>query len=155
MLTIKQITENTDAVIRGLEKKHFKDAAAAIAKVIEVNDKRRNTQNQLDKNQAEVNSLSRTIGQLMKEGKKEEAESARTRVAELKETNKTLDATMTEAATELQNLLYTIPNVPYDDVPEGVGAEDNVVEKMGGMETELPRCPAPLGTGQEIRPDRL
>ena len=41
MLTIKQITENTDAVIRGLEKKHFKDAAATIAKVIEVNDKRR------------------------------------------------------------------------------------------------------------------
>ena len=74
MLTIKQITENTDAVIRGLEKKHFKDAAATIAKVIEVNDKRRNTQNQLDKNLAEVNSLSRTIGQLMKEGKKEEAE---------------------------------------------------------------------------------
>ena len=67
MLTIKQITENTDAVIRGLEKKHFKDAEATIAKVIEVNDKRRNTQNQLDKNLAEVNSLSRTIGQLMKE----------------------------------------------------------------------------------------
>ena len=76
MLTIKQITENTDAVIRGLEKKHFKDAAATIAKVIEVNDKRRNTQNQLDKNLAEVNSLSRTIGQLMKEGKKEEAVSS-------------------------------------------------------------------------------
>ena len=53
MLTIKQITENTDAVIRGLEKKHFKDATATIAKVIEVNDKRRNTQNELDKNLAE------------------------------------------------------------------------------------------------------
>ena len=88
MLTIKQITENTDAVIRGLEKKHFKDATATIAKVIEVNDKRRNTQNELDKNLAEVNSLSRTIGQLMKEGKKEEAETARIRVAELKEGNK-------------------------------------------------------------------
>ena len=143
MLTIKQITENTDAVIRGLEKKHFKDAAATIAKVIEVNDKRRNTQNQLDKNLAEVNSLSRTIGQLMKEGKKEEAEAARTRVAELKEGNKVLDTAMTEAATELQNLLYTIPNVPYDEVPEGVGAEDNVVEKMGGMETELPKDALP------------
>ena len=74
MLTIKQITENTDAVIRGLEKKHFKGAKETIAQVIEVNDKRRNTQNQLDKNLAEVNSLSKTIGQLMKEGKKEEAE---------------------------------------------------------------------------------
>lgn len=91
MLTIKQITENTDAVIRGLEKKHFKGAKETIAQVIEVNDKRRNTQNQLDKNLAEVNSLSKTIGQLMKEGKKEEAEVAKARVAEIK-SNKTLRA---------------------------------------------------------------
>ena len=90
MLTIKQITENTDAVIRGLEKKHFKDAAATIAKVIEVNDKRRNTQNQLDKNLAEVNSLSRTIGQLMKEGKKEE-DIPTSEKDELKDVNKKLD----------------------------------------------------------------
>ena len=90
MLTIKQITENTEAVIRGLEKKHFKNAKEAIEQVIAFNDKRRSTQNQLDKNLAEVNSLSRTIGQLMKEGKKDEAEMARNRVAELKETNKTL-----------------------------------------------------------------
>ena len=108
MLTIKQITENTEAVIRGLEKKHFKNAKETIDQVIALNDKRRSTQNQLDKNLAEVNSLSRTIGQLMKEGKKEEAESARARVAELKEGNKVLDTAMTEAATELQNLLYTI-----------------------------------------------
>ena len=67
MLTIKQITENTEAVIRGLEKKHFKNAKEAIEQVIAFNDKRRSTQNQLDKNLAEVNSLSRTIGQLMKE----------------------------------------------------------------------------------------
>ena len=122
MLTIKQITENTDAVIRGLEKKHFKGAKETIAQVIEVNDKRRNTQNQLDKNLAEVNSLSKTIGQLMKEGKKEEAEVAKARVAEIKESNKTLQADMDQAANDMLNLLYTIPNIPYDSVPEGVGA---------------------------------
>ena len=114
MLTIKQITENTEAVIRGLEKKHFKNAKETIEQVIALNDKRRSTQNQLDKNLAEVNSLSRTIGQLMKEGKKEEAETARARVAELKEGNKELDATMTQAATDMQNALYTIPNIPYE-----------------------------------------
>lgn len=119
MLTIKQITENTEAVLRGLEKKHFKHAKETIEEVISLNDKRRSTQNQLDKNLAEVNSLSRTIGGLMKEGKKEEAEAARTRVAELKEVNKGLDATMTQAAADMQELLYTIPNVPYEDVPEG------------------------------------
>ena len=69
MLTLKMITEETDRVIRGLEKKHFKDAKEAIAKVIELNDKRRSTQNQLDNNLAEVNSLSKAIGGLMKEGK--------------------------------------------------------------------------------------
>ena len=138
MLTIKQITENTDAVIRGLEKKHFKNAQETIEKVLETNNKRRNTQTILDKNLSEVNVLSKSIGQLMKEGKKEEAEVAKNRVAELKESNKTLQTEMDGAATDLQNLLYTIPNIPYDSVPEGIGAEDNFIEKMGGMETELP-----------------
>jgi seryl-tRNA synthetase len=84
MLTIKLITEETDRVIRGLEKKNFKGAAECIAKVIELNDKRRSAQNQLDKNLAEVNATSKTIGMLMKEGKKEEAEVAKQRVAESK-----------------------------------------------------------------------
>ena len=128
MLTIKQITENTDAVLRGLEKKHFKNAKETIEQVLEANDKRRNTQTILDKNLSEVNSLSKSIGQLMKEGKKDEAEAAKNRVAELKEANKNLQAEMDQAAEELQNLLYTIPNIPYLDVPDGRVAEDNVVE---------------------------
>ena len=143
MLTIKQITDNTDAVIRGLEKKHFKNAKETIEQVLETNNKRRNTQTILDKNLSEVNSLSKSIGLLMKEGKKDEAEAAKNRVAELKEANKALQEEMDQAATELQNLLYTIPNIPYDSVPEGVGADDNVVEKMGGMETELPKDALP------------
>ena len=143
MLTIKQITDKTEGVIRGLEKKHFKDAKATIEQVLAFNDKRRSTQNLLDKNLAEVNSLSKSIGQLMKEGKKEEAEAAKTRVAEIKETSKTLQAEMDKAQEDMNNLLYTIPNVPYDSVPEGAGAEDNVVEKMGGMETELPKNALP------------
>lgn len=138
MLTLKLITEETDRVIRGLEKKRFKDARESIAKVIELNDKRRSTQKQLDKNLAEVNFLSKTIGSLMKEGRKEEAEAAKKQVAEIKEVNKELQAQMDQAAEDLQALLYTIPNVPHESVPEGAGAEDNVVEKMGGMETELP-----------------
>ena len=143
MLTIKQITDNTDAVIRGLEKKHFKNAQETIGQVLETNDKRRNTQTILDKNLSEVNSLSKSIGLLMKEGKKDEAEAAKSRVAELKEANKALQEEMDQAATDLQNLLYTIPNIPYDSVPEGVGADDNVVEKMGGMDTELPKDALP------------
>ena len=112
MLTIKQITENTDAVLRGLEKKHFKNAKETIAQVLDFNDKRKANQTILDKNLAEANSLSKSIGQLMKEGKKEEAEAAKSRVAELKEVNKDLQANMDQAANDLQTLLYTIPNVP-------------------------------------------
>lgn len=138
MLTLRVITEETDRVIRGLEKKHFKDAKATITKVIELNDKRRSAQNELDKNLAEVNSLSKAIGSLMKEGKKEDAETAKKQVADIKETSKSLQADMDQAADEMQNLLYTIPNLPHESVPEGKGADENVVVKTGGMETELP-----------------
>ena len=143
MLTIKQITEDTEAIVRGLEKKHFKNAKEAIEQVLAYNDIRRNTQNQLDKNLAEVNATSKKIGILMKEGKKEEAEEAKSHVAQMKEVNKELQATMEKAQEDMNNLLYTIPNVPYDEVPEGATAEDNVVEKMGGMETELPKNALP------------
>ncbi|MCD7899805.1 MAG: serine--tRNA ligase [Bacteroides sp.] len=138
MLTIKQITENTEAVLLGLEKKHFKNAKETIEKVIEINNKRRSIQTQLDNNLAEVNALSKSIGQLMKEGKKEEANEARSRVSEIKEGNKSLESILNEAATELQELLYTIPNIPHETVPEGTCAEDNVVERSGGHNAELP-----------------
>ena len=143
MLTLKMIIEQTDKVIAGLEKKHFKNAKEAIDKVLELDSKRRSIQNILDKNLSEVNSLSKSIGAFMKEGKKEDAEAAKKRVAELKESNKTLQADMDKAAEDVRNLLYTIPNVPHESVPEGNGAEDNVVEKMGGTETELPQNALP------------
>lgn len=143
MLTLKMIMEQTDKVIAGLEKKHFKNAKETIAEVLELNSKRRSTQNILDKNLSEVNQLSRSIGALMKEGKKEEAEAAKKHVAEIKESNKSLQAEMDKAAEDMQTLLFTIPNVPYDEVPEGNGSEDNLVVKMGGMETELPKNALP------------
>lgn len=143
MLTIKQITDNTEKVIRGLEKKHFEHAKEVIAKVIELNDKRKASQALLDNNLAEINTTSKTIGALIKSGKKEEAEAAKARVAEIKEANKSLEEAKEGAANEMQALLYTIPNIPYDEVPEGKTAEDNVVVKMGGMETELPKNALP------------
>ena len=143
MLTIKQITEDTEKVISGLEKKHFAGAREAIAQVLELDAQRRNAQNELDKNLADVNATSKTIGMLMKQGKKEEAEAAKAHVAEIKELSKGMQATMDEAANQLLELLYTIPNIPYDEVPEGKTAEDNVVVKMGGMETELPKDALP------------
>jgi seryl-tRNA synthetase len=115
----------------------------AIDKVLELDKKRRTAQNELDKNLAEVNALSKSIGKLMKEGNKEEAESARTKVSEIKEGNKALETAMNEAAEELQVLLCTIPNLPHSSVPEGYGADDNKVEKMGGVNPELPADAVP------------
>ncbi|WP_321425910.1 serine--tRNA ligase [uncultured Bacteroides sp.] len=143
MLTLKVITEKTDEVLRGLEKKHFKGAQEAIDKVLELDKKRRAAQNELDKNLAEVNAISKSIGKLMKEGNKEEAESARAKVSEIKEGNKALETAMNDAAAQLQTLLCTIPNLPHSSVPEGYGADDNKVEKMGGVNPELPADAVP------------
>jgi len=131
MLTLKVITENTDEVIRRLAKKHF-DAKELIAKIIEADKKRRATQLSLDNSLAELNTISKSIGMLMKEGKKEEAEAARSKTAQIKETNKTLEAALKDVEAEIQNMLVLIPNLPNDIVPEGTGAEDNVTVKSGG-----------------------
>lgn len=143
MLTIKQITEQTETVIKGLEKKHFKNAKETIEQACALNDKRRTAQAELDKGLAEANALAKSIGALMKAGKKEEAEAAKQQVAQLKEANKELEVRKETAEKELQELLYTIPNVPHADVPEGAGAEDNVVERTGGDLTQLPENPLP------------
>ena len=136
MLTLKVITENTDEVNRRLAKKHF-DAKELIAKIIEADKKRRATQLSLDNSLAELNTISKSIGMLMKEGKKEEAEAARSKTAQIKETNKTLEAALKDVEAEIQNMLVLIPNLPNDIVPEGTGAEDNVTVKSGGEVPEL------------------
>ena len=143
MLSINQITENKEAAIKGLEKKHFPQAAECIEQAISYNEKRKAAQTELDKNLAEQNKTAKTIGLLMKEGKKAEAEQAKQEVALLKEQSKKLQEDKDQAEKQLQELLYTIPNLPYDEVPEGTSAEDNVVVKMGGMETQLPENALP------------
>lgn len=143
MLTLKLINERTEWVIKGLEKKHFSGAKEAIENVLATDKKRREAQTQLDINLSESKKLAAQIGALMKQGKKEEAESIKTEVARLKDTNKALQEAMDRAQQELTTLLCAIPNIPYDIVPEGNGAEGNVVVKMGGMETELPKDALP------------
>lgn len=143
MLTIKQILDDKEAVIRGLEKKHFAGAAEAVEKVLEINNRRKATQTELDALLAQVNALSKSIGGLMKEGKKEEAEAAKQQVADIKEQAKALEAQMAEAAEQLKLQLYTIPNLPYAEVPEGRSAEDNVVVKTGGPAVDETAAPNP------------
>ena len=136
MLTLKVITETPEAVVEGLVRKHF-DAKDIVAKVIELDKTRRNTQGLLDANLAELNNISKTIGQLMMEGRKDEANAARAKVAEMKEESKSLDEKKTAAEKEIHDLLVQIPNLPHESVPAGKHAEDNVCEKTGGVIPEF------------------
>lgn len=143
MLTIKQINEDKEAVIRGLEKKKFTEAREAIDAVLAADGKRKSAQTELDAVLAEQKTLAKNIGAFMKAGQKEEAETAKARVAELKTRSAELEELKKAAEEERTQLLYTIPNVPYELVPEGTCAEDNVVVKTGGQETTLPVDPLP------------
>ena len=129
MLTLKLITEETDRVIKGLQKKHFAKASEAIAEVIEIDRKRRETQTELDANLSNAKKLAAEIGALMKQGKREQAEQTKGQVAELKEKARELEQQKAQAENDLNALLCQIPNIPYDEVPEGKSAEDNWVVK--------------------------
>lgn len=135
MLTLKVINDNPELVIQKLVKKHF-DAREIITEVVELDKQRRNLQTILEKSLSELNSISKTVGSLMKEGKKEEAENARNQVSSIKEDNKKIEDELKDKEQRLYDLLVLIPNIPSDEVPEGRVAEDNVVEKTGG---EIPK----------------
>lgn len=132
MLTLKQIIGNRDEVVRRLGKKHFAPAAEMIDQVIALDSERRAAQKELDAKLAAINQLSKSIGALMQQGKKAEADEAKAEVARYKDDTKKLSALMDEKANAMRDLLLQIPNLPKDSVPEGTSAEDNVVEKQGG-----------------------
>ena len=137
MLTLKLITEQTERVIAGLEKKHFKGAKEAIAEVIATDKLRREAQQELDQNLAQAKKLASEIGALMKQGKREEADAVKAQVAQLKEAGKLLEEKKAEAEQQLTTQLCQIPNIPYDEVPEGSCAEDNWVVKSNLKECVL------------------
>ena len=136
MLTLKTISDNPTEVIEKLAKKHF-DGKEIIYQVLDIDKKRRETQNLLDGCLAEVNTLSRSVGGLMKEGKKDEADKIRNQVSNIKEDVKQYESSLKDLEQNLQDLLVTIPNLPSDEVPEGRVAEDNVVERNGGEMPQL------------------
>ncbi len=133
MLTLKQIYDNKEAIIAGLEKKHFNGAAEAIEEVLRIDAERKAAQQKKDAAAAEMNQLSKQIGALMKEGKRDEAEAAKAATAAKKDEIKALDEAQVAAEEAQTKILLTIPNVPYALVPEGASAEDNLAVKVGGF----------------------
>ncbi len=131
MLTLKLINDNPQEVIDKLAKKNF-DAKDIIAQVVRLDEQRRSTQAKYEANLSEINALSKSIGALMKDGKKEEADTARATVHQLKEANKASEELLANTEKQLQELLWSIPNIPHHSVPVGKTAEDNIQEKTGG-----------------------
>lgn len=129
MLTLKQLYDNKEAVIAGLNKKHFKGAEEAIEKVLAFDADRKTAQQKKDAAQAEMNKISKSIGMLMAQGKKEEANAAKEQTAELKKNIAQFEEEMKQAEDAQLALLLSIPNTPYDIVPEGLAAENNLVVK--------------------------
>lgn len=130
MLTLKQIIEQTDMVLAGLRKKHFDAAEEVVEKVKKLNEIRKRSQSKLDRNLASGKQLAQDIGRFMKEGDKESAEKAKQEVAWLKEQNKYLEESMTSSENELREILSSVPNIAYEDVPEGYNADDNKIVKI-------------------------
>jgi seryl-tRNA synthetase len=132
MLTINLIREKKDFVISRLKVKNF-DAADIIEKIINIDTSRREIQSRVNLIEAEMNKTSKEIGNLMKSGKKEEAEAAKGKTYSLKEEIKTLTDKLDPLENELKTEIVKLPNLPHESVPIGHGAEDNLNVKEGGV----------------------
>ena len=137
MLTIQQIKDDPKRIVERLAVKGF-DGTAAINEILELDTQRRQSQLSNDTKAAELNRLAASIGQLMKAGKKDEGEEAKKAVAALKDEQKAIADELARTEVRIREMLLSVPNVPCDMVPEGKTAEDNVVEKTGGVIPELP-----------------
>ncbi len=125
MLQVPFIRENKDLVIEGLAKRHFKDAAIIIQKVITADENRRATQASLDQILASSNKISKEIGILYKNGEAQKASLLKEKTGQLKDQSKDLTEKLSQIAGELQELLYQIPNIPNTIVPAGNSEDDN------------------------------
>ncbi len=142
MLSVQFINENKDKIIEALKVKNFK-AETIINEIVSIDEFRRNTQQNVDNNKAEMNTISKQIGQLFKEGKRTEAEVAKRKTTDLKEEIKEYETKLREVEAHLQKLLTEVPNVPHPSVPKGNSEEDNEEVKTGGNEIKIEGKPLP------------
>ncbi|MDE5869200.1 MAG: serine--tRNA ligase [Muribaculaceae bacterium] len=136
MLTLQTIKNDPEFVISRLAVKGF-DGRGVITEILEIDGERRRLQQKCDSDAASLKKLASSIGALMKEGKREEAEKTKEEVARIKGETKGLQDRLSECEDKMRDLLLTVPNLPCAEVPEGLTAEDNVVVKEGGSVPEL------------------
>ena len=134
MLQLSYIRENKEDVLKRLAIKNFKDAESIIDSILQLDDNRKLAQRQADDVKAEANGLAKQIGELMKTGKKEEAETLKLKTTELKQNEKQFDDELKAIEAEIQKILVTVPNTPNLIVPKGKTPEDNeVVNEVGAI----------------------
>ena len=143
MLQLNFIRENRELTITGLERKYFKGATEAVDTILCLDKQRRDTQSELDATLAQSNALAKQIGQLMKEGKKEEAEAAKAQTSTLKVRAKSLEESLKEVEEQLQATLVLLPNLPHESVPPGRTPEENVEVYLWGEKPTLPETAKP------------
>lgn len=131
MLNLKFIQENPELVIGKLQKKNF-DASVIVGKITELYQQKNKLQVQAEQAKAEMNKISAEVGNLMRQGKKEEAEIAKTRTSEIKESIKQFDLDFAVIEEKVYELQVQLPNLPHDSVPVGKGAADNEIVKSAG-----------------------
>ena len=136
MLTLQAIKANPQYIIERLAVKGF-DAAGPINKILELDAERRRLQQKSDSDASKLKKLAASIGALIKQGKKEEAEQAKSEVAALKSGQKGIQDLLVQVEDSMREVLLSVPNTPCEAVPHGLTAEDNVVEKSGGPMPEL------------------
>ncbi len=137
MLQIQVVREKREKVIQGLKKRRFRDAEALVDKALLLDQKRRDTQRQNDETLSESNVLAKEIGNLMKSGQKEKIDEIKARTTALKKTAAELNTELNSVEEQLQEVLYLIPNVPAERVPEGGGPDDNLNVGQHGPLPEL------------------
>jgi len=137
MLDVRFVRENREEIISRLDKRNL-PAEELVNKMLLLDDARKEAQQQFDATQAEMNNLSKEIGELFKSGKQAEANELKERTANFKENLKTLEENQRNAEQELTALLYTIPNSPHQSVPKGRSAEENETVKESGSIPSLP-----------------
>lgn len=130
MLLVSTIDKDFDNCVKGLQKRGIKDASTLLNEIVEVDTERKKIQGELDAILHESNKISKEIGQLFQQGKREEAEAAKTKTASLKEDSKRLNDQLNEKEEELTQKLYNIPNIPHESVPSGTTEDDNEVVKL-------------------------
>ncbi len=136
MLLVNILRQNPDEVKEKLAVKNFKNLSL-VDEIVAVDDERKKAQSEFDNNQSTINSISKSIGQLMAQGKKEDAENAKKEVSGFKPLLEELKNKMSSLEDTLQNLLVQLPNLPHDKVPKGTLSEDNIVVKEGGEKPNL------------------